>query len=65
MKLNAVQWLWLIAAAFYIASLLLDLANVLNVPPIYMLLGSTLLLISAWWVGPSMKEIQKAHRRRF
>lgn len=64
MKLSSVQWLWLVAVALYAASLLLDVANVLNVPVIYMLLGSTLLLISGWLVMPSMKEMRKAQRRR-
>ncbi len=57
MKLSAVQWLWMGAVMLLAASRLLDVANVVEVPPIYMLLGSTLLLISGWLVMPSMKEI--------
>jgi hypothetical protein len=47
MKLNMVQWLWMIAAAVVMASALLDLADVVNVPPIYWLLGTTSLTVSA------------------
>lgn len=64
MKLNVIQWLWMSAVSLFAASLLLDLANIINVPPIYMLLVSTALLVSGWWVMPSMKEIAKAQRRR-
>ncbi len=64
MKLNTAQWLWMSAAALFMASVLLDLANVVNVPPIYWLLGSTSLTVIGWWVMPSMKELKKAQRRR-
>jgi hypothetical protein len=63
-KLTAIQWLWMSAVACFAASLVLDLADILDVPPIYMLLGSTLLLVSGWWVMPSITEIGKARRRR-
>ena len=58
------QWVWLTAGALFTACLLLDVVNVMNVQEIYMLLGSTLLLVSGWWIMPSMKEIEKAQRRR-
>ncbi len=64
MKVRAIQWLWLIAVVLFAVSLLLDLANILNVPPIYMLLCSTLLIVSGWWLMPSVKEMSEAHRRR-
>lgn len=64
MKLNTAQWLWMSAAALLMASVFLDIANVVNVPPIYWLLGSTSLLITDWWVMPSMKELARAERRR-
>ena len=46
MKLNAMQWIWMAAVALFVASLLLDLAGVVNVPPIYMLLCSTSLVVA-------------------
>jgi hypothetical protein len=64
MTLTPVGWLWFIAVALYIASLLLDVLDVLNLPSIYMLTGSMLLLVSGWWVGPSMKELSKEISRR-
>ena len=64
MRLNLAQWLWMSAAAMLAASMLLDLANVVEIPPIYWLLGSTSLLVIDWWVMPSMKELKKAQRRR-
>jgi membrane protein implicated in regulation of membrane protease activity len=64
MKLNALQWAWMSAAAIFVASLLLDLANIVNVPPIYMLLCSTLLVVVGWRVMPSIKELEQPQRRR-
>jgi hypothetical protein len=64
MKLNAIQWLWMGGVAILAASLLLDLANVVNVAPLYMLLGSAFLLASGWWVMPSIKELEQPRRRR-
>lgn len=64
MRLNWIQWFWMSAAVLFVASLLLDIANIWNVSPTYMLLGSTLLLVSNWWLMPSMKKIEKAQRRR-
>ena len=64
MKLTILQWLWVSAGALFAASVLLDVAGIVNVRPTYMLLCSTLLLISGWWLMPSMKEIRKAQRRR-
>jgi hypothetical protein len=64
MKLNLVQWLWVGAAALFVSSLLLDVANVWNVPAEYMLVGSILLLVTNILVMPSDKEIRKARRRR-
>jgi hypothetical protein len=64
MKLNAIQWAWMGAAALFVASLLLDVINIVNVPPVYMLLCSTSLLVAGWWVGPSLIELEKAQRRR-
>ncbi|HEX8513633.1 MAG TPA: hypothetical protein VF688_11080 [Allosphingosinicella sp.] len=65
MKLNRIQWLWMIAAAALMLSLILDLADVLDVPTFYILVGNMLLLVSGWWVIPSMREIDKAQRRRY
>ena len=64
MKLNAIQWIWMGAVVVFAGSLLLDLAGVVNVPAIYMLLCSMSLVVAGWWVGPSIKELDKAQRRR-
>jgi hypothetical protein len=63
MKLNAIQWLWMGVTALFVMSLLLDVAGILNVPPVY-ILCSTLLVVIGWWVGPSIKELEQARRRR-
>jgi hypothetical protein len=64
MKLSVIQWVWMGAAACFVGSLLLDVADLVNVPPIYMLLCSTSLVVAGWWVGPSVKELGKAQQRR-
>ena len=64
MKLNTAQWLWVTAAALLMASVLLDLADILNIPPIYWLLGGTTLLVIDWWLMNPLKEIKEAQRRR-
>ncbi|WP_324808801.1 hypothetical protein SH584_04230 [Sphingomonas sp. LY29] len=64
MKLNVVQWLWVSAAVLFVLALLLDVANVWNVPPIYMLLGASLLVVTEWTVMPSLKELGNTRRRR-
>lgn len=64
MKLSAVQSLWMCAGILFAASLLLDIADLIILPPIYMLLVSTFLLINGWWIMPSTREIRKAQRRR-
>lgn len=64
MRLNTAQWLWMSAVALVMASVLLDLANVVNLPPIYWLLSCGSLTVIGWWVMPSMKELTKAQRRR-
>ena len=63
MKLNAVQWLWMTGAVLFFAAVMLDIANVMDVPPIYLLLGSTSLTAIGWWVMPSIKEIKRAQRK--
>lgn len=63
MKLSMIQWLWMMAVVVFFATVMLDLANVMNVPPIYWLLASTSLMVIGWWVGPSMQELKKAQRR--
>ncbi len=64
MKLNAPQWLWLVAVFLVFATVLLDVANVANIPPIYWMLGFGLLTPIGWWVMPSMKELESADRHR-
>jgi hypothetical protein len=64
MKLNLLQWLWVGAAVLFVFGLLLDVANVWNMSPTYMLLGSSLLVVTDWLVMPSLKELGRAQRRR-
>lgn len=64
MKLNLGQWLWLVAWVLYVASLLLGVADVVNLPTVYILLGAPLLVFSGWWLMPSMEEMRKAQRKR-
>ena len=64
MKLNLLQWLWVGAAVLFVLGLLLDVANVWNMSPIYMLLGGSLLVVTDWLVMPSLKELEQAQRRR-
>lgn len=64
MKLNLLQWLWVSAAALFVLCLLLDIANVWNMSPTYMLLACSLLVVSDWFVMPSLRKPEKAQRRR-
>ena len=63
MKLNVVQWLWVSAAVLFVTGLLLDVADVWNMPPIYMMMGGALLVLTDWMVMPSLKEMDGARRR--
>ena len=63
MKLNAVQWAWIVATVMYFAVVTLDIADVLVIPNTFLILSGLLLGLGSRAVGPSMADIKKAHRR--
>ena len=63
MKLSVPQWLWLLAVAALFGIVMVDIIGLVQVPPIYWMLGFGLLVPIGWWVMPSMKELNKAQRR--
>jgi hypothetical protein len=62
-RLNPVQWAWIIATIGYLIAVLLDVADVMSVPNAVLILGGLLLALVSRAVGPSMGEIKKANRR--
>ena len=64
MKLSATQWVWMLAVAALFALVMVDIAGLAEIPPIYWMLGFGLMALIGWWVMPSMKELKKAHRSR-
>lgn len=63
MTLNFGQWLWLIATFALMASILADIAGLVEIPPIYWLIGSVGLTVIGWRVMP-MREIEAAWRKQ-
>ncbi len=63
MKLTPLQWLWFAATAAYLGVVLLDVADVIDVPVIVLLVAPALLLLVGRKIGPPMAEITRANRR--
>ena len=63
MKLNPIQWAWVVATCVYFAVVLLDVADVLTIPNAVLILGGLLLALVSRMVGPSMTEFTRANRR--
>lgn len=63
MKLNWMQAAWLLAAAALIASMLADVAGMVQIPPIYWLAGCGLLVLIGRRVMPSLAKLKTMERR--
>ena len=63
MTLNKPQWLWLIAVIALIATIIADIAGIMQVPPIYWLIGSVGLMVIGWRVMP-MSDVEAAWRKQ-
>jgi hypothetical protein len=62
-RLKPVQWAWFVAAALFFATVLLDVANVLNVPGKLLIVLPILLFLVSLVVGPSLKDLNRMNRR--
>jgi hypothetical protein len=57
MKLNPLQWLWLVGGGVLAVILLLDVANVVEVPNALLIVLPILLLLASLIAGPSLKQL--------
>lgn len=64
MKLNTLQWLWILAGVMLSGTVIADIAGIMEVPPIHWMLGFGVLNVIGWWLMPSLQELKKAHRRQ-
>jgi hypothetical protein len=62
-KLNPLQWAWIVGTCVYLVIAFLDIADVLAVPNAVLILGGLLLALVSRVVGPSMVELERAQRR--
>ena len=63
MRLNLLQLAWLLAIVALFTFILLDLADVLEVPSLYLLTASGLLLLIGWRVAPSLRQLEQIGRK--
>jgi hypothetical protein len=62
-KLTSLQWAWFVAAVLFFAAVLLDVANVLNVPGKLLIVVPILLFLVSLVVGPSLRDLNRMNRR--
>lgn len=63
MKPNLPQAAWMLAVLAVFAAMLADIAGMLQVPNLFWLAATALLMIAGWRVMPSMAELNAAQRR--
>ena len=63
MKLNPVQWLWMIAAGIFFVVVLLDIGGVIKAPIPALIIVPVVLALTGWVVGPSLRDLSRANRR--
>lgn len=64
MKLNTLQWLWILAGVVLLGSVMADIVGIMDILPIYWLLGFGVLNVIGWWQMPSLQELKKTQRRQ-
>lgn len=62
-RLNVLQLAWMLASAAFFTFLLLDIAGLVEVPPLCILAASGLLLLIGWRVMPSVAQLEQMQRR--
>lgn len=63
MRTNVLQLVWLLAIVALFTFMLLDLADVVEVPSLYFLTASGLLLLIGWRVAPSRRQLEQIGRK--
>lgn len=63
-RLDVLQLAWTLATAAFFTLLLLDIADLVEVPPLCILAASGLLLLIGWRVMPSVAQLEQMQRRR-
>ena len=63
MRLNVLQLAWLLAILAFFTIIFLDIADVVEVPSLYILAASGLVLLMGWRVMPSLKQLEEMQRR--
>jgi hypothetical protein len=62
-RLNALQWAWIVATVVFFVFVFLDIADVIEVPNAVLIFGGLLLALVSHLAGPSMAELTRANRR--
>lgn len=62
-RLGGLQLAWTLASAAFFTFLLLDIADLVEVPPLCILAASGFLLLIGWRVMPSLRQLEQMQRR--